>query len=69
MTGRGSETEGVGFFFQRTFGSIYVVMGKMTRITPHQPTDSRPSEARRGIWKLLKKLNLVGRTFAAGMRF
>ena len=69
MAGRGSETEGVGFFLRRASGSIYVVKGKMTRITPHQPTYSRPSEARRGIWKRVKYLNFVGGTFAAGMKF
>ena len=69
MAGGGSETEGVGFFFRRASGSIYVVKGKMTRITPHQLTYSRPSEARRGIWKRVKYLNFAGGTFAAGMRF
>ena len=34
-----------------------------------QPTYSRPSEGRRGIWELVKYLNLVGGSFAARIRF
>ena len=53
VAGRGSETEGIGFFFRRVSGAIYVVKGKMTRRTPHPATYSWPYEGRRGIWSVL----------------
>lgn len=53
MAGRGSETEGIGFFFRRVSGAIYVVKGKITRRTPHPATYSWPYEGRRGIWSVL----------------
>ena len=40
IAGSGSETEGVGFFFRRVSGAIYVAKGKMTRRTPiHRLTE------------------------------
>ena len=81
--GRRGEREGLGKFRwlvvevrlrglkknRRVSGSIYVVKRKMTRITPHPPTYRRPHEGRRGIWERVKYLNLVGGSFAAGMKF
>ena len=53
VAGRGSETEGIEFFFGRVSGAIYVVKGKMTRRTPHPATYRWPYEARRGIWSVI----------------
>ena len=80
---RGGEREGLGKFrwpvlevrlgglnfFSEGFRSYICSEGKNDEKNPHPPSNRRPYEGRRGIWRRIKYLYLVGGSFAAEMEF
>ena len=69
MAGRGSETEGIGFFFSEGVRSYICSEGKNDEKNPNPLTYRRPYKGRRGIGERVKYLYFVGGSFAARMRF